>query len=163
MHPRSQVRRVHSAQLKTAVLAACNEPGASIAAVALANGLNANLVRKWRMGRGLQRAGLSPLPAAETTPTAAACTTPPARPSPSLVANARFLPIEMAVPPTPPTPPTPPALPVGAPSPGAAAQPEPNLHIELKRGPVSLTVRWPVAAVGDCAAWLRELTGGLLK
>ena len=81
MHPRSQVRRVHSARLKTAVLAACNEPGASIAAVALANGLNANLVRKWRVGRGLQRAGLSPLPAAETTPTAAACTTPLAQPS----------------------------------------------------------------------------------
>ena len=160
MHPRSQVRRVHSAQLKAAVLAACNEPGASISAVALANGLNANLVRKWRMGRGLQRSGLSPLSAAETAPTAAACTTPLARPSPSLIANARFLPIEMAAPPTPPTPP---ALPVGATSPGAAAQLESNLHIEFKRGPVSLTVRWPVAAAGHCTAWLRELTGGLLK
>jgi transposase len=160
MHPKSQVRRVHSAQLKAAVLAACNEPGASIAAVALANGLNTHLVRKWRMGRGLRRAGLSPLPAAETTSTAAACTRPSARPSPSLVTNARFLPIEMAAPPTPPTPP---ALPVGATSTGAAAQPEPSLHIEFKRGPVSLTVRWPVAAARHCTARLRELTGGLMK
>ena len=157
MHPKSQVRRVHSAQFKAAVLAACNEPGASIAAVALANGLNANLVRKWRTGRGLQRSGLSPLPAAETTPTVAASTTPSARPSPSLVANARFLPIEMAAPPAPP------ALPIVVTGPGAAAHPEPSLHIEFKRGPVSLTVRWPVAAAGHCASWLGELTGGLLK
>ena len=41
-------RRTHSAQLKTAVVAACAEPGASVAAVALARGLNTNLVHKWR-------------------------------------------------------------------------------------------------------------------
>ncbi len=46
MHSKSQVRRVHSVQLKAAVLATCNEPDASIAAVALAHGLNANRVRK---------------------------------------------------------------------------------------------------------------------
>jgi transposase len=41
-------RRTHSAQLKAEVLAACAEPGASVAAIALAHRLNTNLVHKWR-------------------------------------------------------------------------------------------------------------------
>lgn len=41
-------RRRHSAELKSRVLAACSESGASIAQIALAHGLNANLVHKWR-------------------------------------------------------------------------------------------------------------------
>lgn len=47
-------RRRHSAEFKAKVVAACGEPGASVAAVALANELNANLVHKWRRGRGLR-------------------------------------------------------------------------------------------------------------
>jgi transposase len=45
-------RRVHSEELRTQVLAQCAQPGASVAAVAMAHGLNANLVHKWN-----QRAG----------------------------------------------------------------------------------------------------------
>ena len=41
-------RRKHSAELRTRVLTECAQPGASVAAVAMAHGLNANLVRKWR-------------------------------------------------------------------------------------------------------------------
>ena len=41
-------RRRHDADLKARVVAACAEPGASVAQVAMANGLNANLVHKWR-------------------------------------------------------------------------------------------------------------------
>lgn len=48
MDCKTAARRRHSPQLKAAVLAACNAPGASVAAVALAHGLNANLVHKWR-------------------------------------------------------------------------------------------------------------------
>jgi len=44
--PRS--RRRHSRDLKQRVLAECAMPGASVASVALAHGLNANLVHKWR-------------------------------------------------------------------------------------------------------------------
>jgi transposase len=40
-------RRTHSAQFKAQVVSACRQPGVSIAAVALANGLNANLLRRW--------------------------------------------------------------------------------------------------------------------
>ena len=156
MHPNSQVRRVHSVQLKAAVLAACNEPGASIAAVALAHGLNANLVRKWRMGRGLVRSGL--VASAHQAATAAPSQSSSAPSAPLLGGNPRFLPIEMAAPPASP------ALAAVTAGPSvAAAQPEPAMHIELKRGPLSLTVRWPSSAAGDCTAWLRELSIGLLK
>ena len=51
MNSKTVARRRHSRELKTEVLAACAEPGASVAAVALAHGLNANLVHKWRRGK----------------------------------------------------------------------------------------------------------------
>ena len=44
--PRS--RRRHARQLKNQVLAECAVAGASVAQVAMAHGLNANLVHKWR-------------------------------------------------------------------------------------------------------------------
>ena len=47
MHPKSGPRRRHSDELKAKVVAACDEPGMSISGVALAHGLNTNLVRKW--------------------------------------------------------------------------------------------------------------------
>ena len=40
-------RRKHSPEFKAHVVAACCKPGVSIASVALANGVNANLVRRW--------------------------------------------------------------------------------------------------------------------
>jgi transposase len=40
-------RREHSAEFKAQVVAACNSPGVSIAAVAMAHGVNANLARRW--------------------------------------------------------------------------------------------------------------------
>ena len=58
MQPRSQ-RRVHGAEFKAQVLAECQQPGASVAAVALDHGLNVNLLRKWLVGRGIKRTGLA--------------------------------------------------------------------------------------------------------
>jgi transposase len=152
MHSNPVPRRRHSAELKTQVLVACNEPGASIAAVALSHGLNANLVRKWLVGRGLKRTGI-PAPVAAK---ASAAATTPSTAAPLLAADARFLPIELAVPVS--------AIraesahKVGA----TAAMPEP-IHIELRRGALHLSVRWPSSAAGDCTAWLRELSSGFLK
>jgi len=57
MHPNSS-RRVHGAEFKSKILAECQKPGVSVASVALAHGLNVNLVRKWLVGRGLKRCGL---------------------------------------------------------------------------------------------------------
>jgi len=45
-------RRRHDDELKRRVLAECAAPSASVAQVALAHGLNANLVHKWRRQAG---------------------------------------------------------------------------------------------------------------
>jgi hypothetical protein len=42
-----RTRRRHPADFKHGVIQACMQPGVSIAAIALANGLNTNMVRKW--------------------------------------------------------------------------------------------------------------------
>jgi transposase len=55
-------RRYFSKAHKDAVVAKCLAPGASLAAVALANGFNANLVRKWVRQRHARQA-LSKSPA----------------------------------------------------------------------------------------------------
>jgi transposase len=40
-------RRRHSDEFKAQVVAACSQPGVSIAAVSMAHGVNANLARRW--------------------------------------------------------------------------------------------------------------------
>jgi transposase len=107
-------RRRHRPELKAQILAECAQPGASVAAVAMAHGINANLVHKWR--RHAQ--GRHALPAPAT-------------------AREEFI-----------------ALPVAPP---AAAPAPTDLRIEVRRGPVTVTLSWPLSAAADCAAWLREL------
>ena len=40
-------RRLHSDEFKADAVAACSQPGVSMAAVALSRGVNANLLRRW--------------------------------------------------------------------------------------------------------------------
>ena len=47
METKRVTRRKHSAQLRAQVVQACRQSGASVAAIALRNGLNANLVHRW--------------------------------------------------------------------------------------------------------------------
>lgn len=42
-----RTRREYSAELKTQVVQACRQPGASVAGVAMAHGINANIVHRW--------------------------------------------------------------------------------------------------------------------
>ncbi|WP_140637608.1 IS66-like element accessory protein TnpA [Methylibium rhizosphaerae] len=44
----SRKRRRYSRELKAQVLAECDEPGASVAKVAMSHGINANIVHGWR-------------------------------------------------------------------------------------------------------------------
>lgn len=44
---REDGRHVYRKEGKAALVAACSQPGASVAALALAHGVNANLLRKW--------------------------------------------------------------------------------------------------------------------
>ena len=109
---------------------ACRQPGVSIAGVALANGLNANMVRKWVI-EAEARAGTvaspsSAVPATDNAP-------------PASVGQKAFV-----------------SLPLPAPCAQAQA-PAQDIRIELQRGTTAVQVAWPVAAATDCAAWLREL------
>jgi hypothetical protein len=70
MHPKSLIHRTHPLEFKTQVLPACRQPGASIAAVALAHGLNSNVVHKWLAGIGMKRFGRSLASEDEAAPVA---------------------------------------------------------------------------------------------
>ena len=54
IHKPRRRRRYHPEKFKLAVLEACCEPGASVAGIALANGVNANQVRRWMRERGIE-------------------------------------------------------------------------------------------------------------
>jgi transposase-like protein len=62
-------RRRHSAAFKAEAVAACQQPGVSIAAAALARGLNANLLRRWV--QEAERTGSVPVAARSTAPSVA--------------------------------------------------------------------------------------------
>jgi transposase len=47
METKRVARRKHSAELRGQVVQACRQSGASVAAIALRSGLNANLVHRW--------------------------------------------------------------------------------------------------------------------
>lgn len=44
----SRKRRRYGGELKAQIMAECDEPGASVAKVAMAHGINANIVHGWR-------------------------------------------------------------------------------------------------------------------
>ena len=62
-------RRAHSAEFKAQVVAACRSPGVSIAAVAMANGVNANLARRWVVDAERRGAGVLFSVASSAVPT----------------------------------------------------------------------------------------------
>jgi len=74
-------RRTHSAEFKAKVVAACRKPGMSMAAVALAHGLNANLLRRWVVADEAQTA--KPMDALIASP------------APSTLENGTFIPIQV--------------------------------------------------------------------
>lgn len=112
MEHAKRARRRHDDELKAKVLSECAAPGASVAQVALAHGLNANLVHKWRR----QPVG--------------------DKPSVSTPEMTTFIPVAMA--------------------PAATAVVD-DIRIELRRGALTVNVTWPMAALAQCAGWLREL------
>ena len=50
-------RRTYTLEYKRGVVRQCGEPGVSVAGVALAHGINANLVRRWMVSQGRTLAG----------------------------------------------------------------------------------------------------------
>ena len=153
MHPKVErrTRRVHGAEIKSKVLAECRRPGASVSAVALAHGLNTNLVRKWMQGRGLQRAGLK----ADNGQVARAAPEPTPLDG---AARLQFVPVQVRAS----SDSIDQAIPAGrSEEPIGAA--EAAIHIELRHGSSQVAVHWPPSQAAQCAAWLRELTAAVLK
>lgn len=103
----------HSSALNVQVVAECNQPGACIAAVALAHGINANLVHKWRsQAQARNRSAAVPI-------------------------NDGFILVAIAAP--------------------AAPVVTADIRIELRRGPVAVTLCWPMSAATECARRVREV------
>ena len=127
--PRRPVRRRHEPAFKACVVAACRQPGTSLSAVALAHGLNANMVRKWvaEAGAGTSsEAGADQLPAAAAQPCVGILSTEVKAPA--------FVPLAV--------------------SPGAPVAP---ITLELQRRGACIKVSWPIEAAEHCASMLREL------
>ena len=78
-------RRRHSAEFKAEAVAACRQPGVSIAAVAMSRSVNANLLRRWVVEA--ERVGESSRPTAQ----------PKAVAKPPIEAQ-RFVPVAMEKP-----------------------------------------------------------------
>ena len=124
--PGRRTHRRHGAEFKAQVIRACRQPGVSMASVALANGLNANMLRRWVVEA--DRVGAMVVGGQGAVSVNAA---PAARSLPAFVA------VQMLTPPAAPT--------------------QPDIHIELKRGPTTIVMRWPAALAGACATFLREM------
>jgi len=126
--PSRRTRRRHAPEFREQVVQACRQPGVSIAAVAQANGLNANMVRKWVIDAEAR-------PAQVPTPDPVGPAPADGKPTPSTPQS--FLPLALRAP--------------------AAPMPGDEIRIELQRGATAIKVAWPSTAAADCAAWLREL------
>lgn len=141
-----RTRRVHGAQFKAAVLEQCKAAGASVAAVAQANGVDASLVRRWLNGQGLKRcAGLRRAAGGEAVQEAAG--------------TLQFVPVELAALRTGSSPSVERG---GGTTPGEVPASE-AIQVRISRGDVSVQVQWPAARAIDCAAWLGELGAAVLK
>ena len=126
--PGRRTRRRHPADFKRRIVQACQQAGVSIAAVALANSLNANMVRKWVIEAEVTD---QPIGASDARVASAAV---PGRASIGATPMPGFIPIS---------------------APLAAS--ESAISVEIHRGPTLVKVSWPTSAAADCAAWLREL------
>jgi len=149
---------VHGAEFKAQVLAECQQPGASVAAIALANGLN--LLRKWLVGRGIKRTGLAAPRTVARKPPSGDTSVPALQCIPVQITPASTpVPVPVPVPATA----TATATATAAAPKRTAPSDADEIRVELTRGATRLSVRWPSARAAACAAWLRELASVALK
>jgi len=141
-------RRQYSAQLKSQVVGECEVPGASVARVAMAHGINANVVHSWRQiaRTTLRSTGTALLPT--TTPT------PTPTPTPT-----HFVPLVLpsaVKPPQHSVPHSSTALAPASASASATFTPH-HIEVELHRGTTTLKLKWPATACAQLGAWTREV------
>jgi len=135
-----RTHRTYAPEFKASLVAACHKPGASIAALANANAMNANVLHRWLQENA--RTGAHNLNTHNT------CNTDGSRKStakPGAQALTAQLPAFIALPLTPavsePT------------SPRAHAS---SIRVEVQRANTTIIVNWPVQDGASCAQWLRE-------
>lgn len=133
--PRYAVRRTHrtyTPQFKAELVAACRQPGASIAAVALQHGMNTNVLHRWlkEWAQGMHRleGGFATAAAEPRTPA--------------------FIPLALSAESST-TASEQPCM--------ATSTPASDIRIECQRPGMSVTVHWPLSAASQCAQMLGEL------
>lgn len=126
-----RTHRTYSAQFKVDLVAACLCPGASIAALALQHGMNANVLHRWlkEYELGRHRPGQA----------SAAGMVQPSQPP-------AFIAIPLAS-----------TMASQASMPTQCATATADIRIESQRNGLCVTVSWPVSASGECAQMLREV------
>ena len=145
-----RTRRSYSAQFKAQLVAACLQPGASVAALAREQGINANVLHRWcrEHERGLhvlQSDGACAEPvqghasASIAQPAVSTAVTSTARAGHPTVAR---------------------ALPAFVPLNASHASAPQDIRIECSHHGTQVTVHWPVAAAAECRHWLQSLLRG---
>lgn len=126
-----RTHRTYSAQFKADLVAACQRPGASIAALALQHGMNANVLHRWlkEYDHGRHRLGNAD---------AATAADQPVKPA--------FIPLALAAP-----------EPGGLSQPTASTTAASDIRIVCQRNDLSITLDWPLSEANECAQLLREV------
>ncbi|MEG1679480.1 MAG: transposase [Stenotrophomonas sp.] len=152
-----RTRRIYSAQFKAELIAACLQPGASIAATAREHGMNANVLHRWlkehRLGQHQITCDTAPAVACdiaarldnEAAPsTANAQSVEPPAHRPHAGAVPAFI-----------------AMALGSPVMESQAAGAPtdcsDIRIECCHHGTRVTVNWPVAAAAECSRALQGL------
>jgi len=142
-HSKRRQRRHHSSQFKAQLVDQCVNGGVSVSAIAVDNGINPNLLRRWVLEH--ERLGLHALEAQHDD----RCTAI-AEPRVSSPSWPPFIPV------------TPPALPAAnvnsAPQAKAqASSPDQAVRIELDRNALRICLDWPVSHGRELGQFMREL------
>jgi len=126
-YPARRTHRTYTAEFKAELVAACQIPGASIAAIAGQHGMNANVLHRWlkeHQQSGRHRLILS------SSAAQSLITSPPVP---------AFIAVKLPAPATP-----------------EPASPD-LIKIELHKGAVSMILSWPTSAAADLAQWSRAI------
>lgn len=136
-----RTHRVYTPEFKASLVAACQKPGASIAALANANAMNANVLHRWLQENA--RTG------AHNHNTGNTCSTVGSRKGtakPGTQALATQLPAFMALP----------LRPAASERTSPAAAQASTIRVEIQRANTTIIVNWPVQDGESYAQWLRE-------
>lgn len=133
-HANRRTHRTYTAEFKANLVAACQKPGTSIAALAAANAMNANVLHRWLQEHARTGAHqLISLSASKST----------AKPSTQALTAER--PAFIALP----------LSPVASQAQSAPTHAS-SIRVEIQRANTTIIVNWPVHDGASCAQWLRE-------